>query len=591
MKSSLNRKRVVSVLKIMGRSLAYIRPYKKDFAIILFCAALIMGFNLWSIYLLKPFTDEVFAPIVPASPDQRVRALRDLTLLLIFVFLLQTTVSTFLAFFRKKFGEKIGTSIRSDLFRYVQKLPMRYYNRENVGGIHSRIFYDVVSIQYFLANDLEGLFSSVIMAVGTALILLQLNITLSILVLFPMPFIFVFEYFIRERSDRFFQDTHRKMANLSAFVFNSIAGILNVKINTTEEMELKRFAVASDALFFSKMKVEKFVTFVAPAVAIFLFVSQIMVRWFGGLKVITASLSLGELMVFLGFTLQFGATLQNLTAIFPRFMSSIVAARRVFELSDETPETTATLIRKVVPVEIKGGIRFENVSFSYDRDKKVLSGINLEINPGEIIGITGPSGSGKSTLISLIARLYEISSGALYVDGYDIRNFDLNELRGQIGIVLQETMLFPGTIADNIAYARSDAPAERIIGAAKAACAHDFIMRLPDAYDTVLGERGVGLSGGEKQRISIARVLVKNPQIIIFDEPTSSVDLETEYFIQETIEKLAKSHTVIIISHRLTLLNKTDKVVVLVGGRIEECCHFDSLQKSVKYLRRFLEVK
>ena len=575
-------------IKIILRIFEYCRPFKRYLVMVFVGSLLSTLLSLVPTYLMRPLTDKVFAPSAPTSAQDRIFYLNVFIILLLVVYVVQTSVSSILEYYKDWLGEKIGVNLRRALYAHLQKLSLKFYNLEKAGELHSRVCYDTQPLKYFFVFDLVQLFIYVVMFLGIGTVLFYLDWRLTILLLVPMPLIVILSNTFGERLIITYRKVYQKIANMSSIVFNAIRGIIVVKTNVAEERELAKFCRANLDLSMERLRRAKLNFLFLPAMGFIIYLSGILVYWLGGYKVIKGELTLGEMMVFIGYMWQFYGPVSGINSIYSRYQDTIAAAERVFKVLDTEPEIRNAPEAIELPC-IQGNVRFENVTFTYDGQKNVLEGINLEVKSGEIVGITGPSGAGKSTLAYLFCRLYEISGGSVSVDGYDIQRVKMESLLSQIGLILQETMLFYGTVAENIAYGKPDASRLEIISAAKAASAHNFIMRLPDAYDTLLGEGGVGLSGGERQRISIARVLLKNPKIIIFDEATSSVDLDTQMIIQATIERLAKEHTVFVISHHLSMLKITNRLIVIDNGRIIEQGTYENLSRAGGMFTRFLK--
>ncbi len=379
---------------------------------------------------------------------------------------------------------------------------------------------------------------------------------------------------------------------MHAMLGDTIPGIRVVKAFNREEDEVERFIAKNREVFAENMRAVQVSSYFFPSMGFLMAVGTIVLWAYGGYQVIVnGTIQPGELMAFIGYTWMLYNPIQALTHSSEQLQGAVTAAERLFEIMDTQPEVEEEGPKIVLP-EIKGKIEFRNVSFYYEKGDPVLKDINFTIEPGQMIGLVGSSGSGKTTLINLISRFYKVTEGEILIDGVNINDIDLKSLRKQIGLVLQEPFLFHGTIAENIAYGRPDATFEEIVEAAQLANAHNFIMNLPDGYDTRIGERGVGLSGGEKQRISIARAILKNPRILILDEATSAVDTETEKLIQEAIDRLIKGRTTIAIAHRLSTLQNADRLLVLKDGQIAESgTHEELLAKPDGLFRHFVELQ
>ncbi len=583
-KNSEKFKKIKAILRI----LTYASHYRGLFIIVLLLIGLSTVLSLVPTYIMKPLTDKVFLPNDSTTVVSRIRMLNTLVLVLIVVHLARILINSLAEYRKRCLGEKIGAELRETIYTHLQRLSMKFYNFEKAGNLQSRVCYETAHLDSFITDDLPNLFISLVMCLGIGLILFQLNWKLALLLLMPAPLIAVLSCILGEKMIFAYRILYIKMANLSSIVFKSIAGAIVVKTCVAEKKELLRFNRANRDVFTSRLQSKKVSLSFSPLKNFIILLSGNLIYWIGGRYVINGEMTLGGLMVFVGYMWQFYSPIEKIGELYSSFQSAVACSERVFKVLDTEPDISDRQDAIYLPLPVRGSIRLENVSFGYDGQKNVLEGINLEVNPGEIIGITGPSGAGKSTLVYLVCRLYDVTDGHIFFDGYEIRNIKLESLRSQIGVVLQDNLLFYGTIAENIAYSMPHAAGDDIIAATKAAGAHDFIMRLPDAYDTIIGEGGVGLSGGERQRISIARVLLKNQQVIVFDEATSAVDLETEAFIQSKIAGLAGEHTIFIISHRLSMLKNTDKLIVLDKGKIVESGHIEVLNKIEGSFSRLL---
>jgi ATP-binding cassette subfamily B protein len=382
----------------------------------------------------------------------------------------------------------------------------------------------------------------------------------------------------------------RRMAGISAILADTIPGVRVVKAFTAERREVDRFKEENQEYFRFSMQEAKLSTIYYPIMGFATFAGGIIIRWFGGRDIIGGDMTLGQLMVFMGYMMRFYGPIRSLTRLNHMLQSAASAAERVFEILDAQPEIDDKEDAIDIP-PIRGDIKFDNVVFSYDDEKNALDGISFEVEAGQMIGLSGPSGAGKTTLINLLGRFYDATEGSISIDGHDVRDVTMKSLREQVGIVLQDPFLFHGTIAENIAYSNPGVSRAEVIAAAKAANAHDFIMKFPDGYDTMVGERGGRLSGGEKQRISIARAILKNPRILILDEATSSVDTETESQIQAAIERLVEGRTTFAIAHRLSTLRKADKLVILDKGEIVELGSHEELMKNDGLYKRLVDMQ
>jgi ATP-binding cassette subfamily B protein len=410
--------------------------------------------------------------------------------------------------------------------------------------------------------------SDVLMLLMVAVILLSIDARLALATLVPLPVIAYLVQVVRNRLRRGFQAGNRAWAEMTSVLADTIPGIRVVKAFAQERREVGRFARANDRVLAANDRVNRLWSFFGPMVTL-LTDGGLLVIWIVGVwQVCNGRLTVGTLTLFLAYISRFYVRLESMSRFLSMSQRAAVAAQRIFSVMDREV-TVAEPLNPVSPGRLRGRIEFRDVGFRYGT-RSVIEHIDLAIEPGEMIGLVGPSGSGKTTLVNLACRFYDVAEGAVLVDGTDVRSFPIQEYRRHIGLVLQEPFLFYGTIAENIAYGRPDATRQEILAAAKAARAHEFILRLPDGYDSLVGERGQSLSGGERQRISIARALLIDPRILILDEATSSVDTETEREIQLALDNLIRGRTTIAIAHRLSTLTRANRLVVMERGHIVE---------------------
>jgi len=573
------------------RLFEYVAPYKKY---LILCFVGFMFTTLLSLiptYLMKPLTDRVFVPTKPASIGDRIVMLHMLIILAIVINVIETILRSILQYRQEWLSLQIGVCLRRRLYAHLQKLSLKFYNLETAGNLHQQVIYDTRVIPNFFINDLIQLFISIVMFLGIGIVLFSLNWILATLLLVPLPIFILISRNFGKKIFVLYRGLFRKMANMSSMVFNTIKGIVVIKTSVAEKREIDRFDKLSSDYSDESLHSSKIHYFFMPALGFILFFSGVFIQWFGGWQVIKGELSLGEMMVFIGYVWQFYNPVSEIDGIYRKYQNTLAASERIFNVLDAEvePDDAPDAIELS---QVKGIVKFDNVSFSYDGKNNVLNNISFEVNPGEITGILGRSGSGKTTLVHLLCRLFEPSNGEIFLDEYNIKKIKLESLRRQTSIVLQDTFLFNGLVEENIAYAQPNASRVEIISAAKAASAHEFIMRLPYAYDTVLGEGGVGLSSGERQRISIARVLLKQSKIIIFDEATASVDIVTQEIIQNTIKKLKnENYTIFLISHHLLMMEITDRIIFLDQGKIIKTDTYSSFIDPDTELFRFLQNK
>ncbi len=553
------------------RLFGYLAPYRARLALAF--AALVSSAAL---SLVFPAVISVVVDSVLVSGD--VAALDRITVALLLVFLLRS-VTTFVENYNLNFvGERIVVDLREQLYAHMVNLPLSFFIQRRVGELVSRLSSDVTVMRTVLTNNLNTLLQQTFIMIGSIVIMLVLNWRLTAFILVLAPAIVAlgaaFGFSLRRISTRI-QD---ELASVTTVVDEVFQGIREVKSFVRERYEIGRYNQALSRAFRAALSLLRVRSLFGPLAAFMGFGGIALVLWFGGREVLEDRLTGGELIAFLIYGLTVAGSLGALVGLYTQFQEALGATRRVFQILDEQPNIVDAPDAAVLE-DADGRITFENVRFTYDGRRDVLRSVTLDIAAGEIIALVGPSGAGKSTMFNLIPRFYDVTEGRLCVDGHDVRALTQASLRAHIGIVPQETLLFGGTIRENIRYGRLDASEAEIIAAAQAANAHDFIAEMPDGYDTIVGERGVRLSGGQRQRVAIARAILKDPRILLLDEATSSLDSESERLVQDALERLMQGRTTVIIAHRLSTTKIAHRIAVLDQGEIVELGTHDELMR------------
>jgi len=475
-------------------------------------------------------------------------------------------------------SERIGRDLRTTTYEHLLGLSLEYFGGKRTGDLMARIGSETDRINVFLSLHLLDFATDVLMIVMTAIILFSINPWLAIVTLVPLPFIGYMIHTVRDKLRTGFEKVDRVWAEVTNVLADTIPGIRVVKAFAQEKREAERFREANRHNLALNDKLNKTWSLFSPTVTLLTELGLLVVWAFGIWQISKGDITVGVLTAFLAYISRFYTRLDSMSRIVSVTQKAAAGAKRIFDILDHVssvPEPT----NPVHLSKVTGRLELKKASFRYGT-RAVTRDVDLVIEPGEMIGLVGHSGSGKSTLVNLICRFYDVTEGAVFIDGIDVRSVPVAEFRRNIGLVLQEPFLFFGTIADNIAYGKPDATRAEIIAAARAAHAHEFILRLPHGYDSLVGERGQGLSGGERQRISIARALLIDPKILILDEATSSVDTETEKEIQKALDNLVRGRTTIAIAHRLSTLRKADRLVVMDRGRIVETGNHDALMEA-----------
>ena len=464
-------------------------------------------------------------------------------------------------------SQNVAYDLRNAMHRKLAALSFSYHDRTETGQILSRAVQDVDRVRFVTGRAFLRLTDGIVLMLGSAAMLLWMNPQLALLALATLPFLAHRAFHLGRRLRPLSLAVQQQLAVLTTRLEQNLRGARVVKAFAQEDAEIARFDRENDRWFDLSVRASRLQAINTPLIDFIANVSTVIIIWYGGLLVIQGHLTLGELVSFTTYLAQLALPVRRLGQIVPALAIAAAAGTRIFEILDAQSEVRDAPDAIPLP-PARGLVRFENVSFAYFRRHRVLDDITFEAQPGQVIALLGMTGSGKSTIINLIPRFYDATEGRIAIDGYDIRSVTLNSLRDQIGIVLQETLLFATTIRENIAFGRPDAREEEIIQAARAAQAHDFIVETPNGYETLVGERGITLSGGQRQRVAIARALHKDPRILILDDATSSVDTETEQLIQKALERLMRGRTSFIIAQRLSTLRMADLILVLEKGRI-----------------------
>ncbi len=488
-------------------------------------------------------------------------------------------------------SQGVAYDLRNVIFEKLQKLSFSYHDRSQTGKLMTRMTSDVEMVRHFVGRGALLMASAIVMLLGTLAVMFWMNWKLALIVFAVVPVILVFFSVFVRRIMPVSLRVQKKLGALNTILQENLAGMRVVKAFAREDYETERYLAQNIELLDENINLVKLFSSVFPLIFFIANLGMVAVVWFGGLEVIGLRLTLGELVAFtgyLGFMLMPIFQMGMIGAMLSRAEAS---AQRLFEVVDARSEVEDKPGAMPLP-DLEGRVAFDDVSFRYvGGQEDVIQDVSFTAEPGQTIAILGQTGAGKSSIINLIPRFYDVTGGAVLIDGHDVREIQLDSLRKQVGIVLQETTLFSGTIRENIAYGRPEADDEQIIHAAKAAQAHEFIEELPDGYDTLVGERGVGLSGGQKQRVAIARALLVNPRILILDDSTSSVDAETEYKIQQALEILMQGRTSFVIAQRISTVRNADQILLLGEGNLAAQGTHEELMSSSELYVEILETQ
>ncbi|MCB0064708.1 MAG: ATP-binding cassette domain-containing protein [Caldilineaceae bacterium] len=551
------------------RLLRYLRPYRGRMAIAIGSLAVASAMNLSFPLVIVRLLDSVLQ-------QQNLGQLNLLTLALIGVFFIQALFTLLQGYNLNYVGEYVVRDLRAELYAHLQTLSLGFYANRRVGEIMSRVSSDVTQVRTLLTNNSTQLLSSIVSLIGSVVIVFLLNPRLVVFVLVLTLAIVGVAVGYGRALQRMSTDVQDALADSTVAVEEGLQGIRIVKSFTNEQHEVNRYQGFLQSTLQAALRLALYRSSFGGLMAFLGFSAIAAILWFSGREVLAGRLEFSTISGFLIYSITIATSLTGLSRLYGQFREAVGAIQRVFEILDTAPAVADAPDADTLP-HIQGAITFDAVSFGYESNVAVINDVSLEIAPGEIVALVGPSGAGKSTLFNLIPRFYDPTQGTVCIDGTDIRTVTQQSLRAQIGLVPQETILFGGTIRENIVYGRLDATEAEIVEAAKAANAHTFIMDTPQGYDTVVGERGIKLSGGQRQRLAIARAILKNPRILLLDEATSSLDSESEELVQDALDHLMQGRTSVIIAHRLSTIRGANRIIVLDQGRIVEIGEHESL--------------
>ena len=566
--------------KLMKRLLVYIKPYKKY---VFF--AILFNIVVASLGPLRPVLTKIAIDNYIANKDYN--GLFYIIILLVSLLIFQAVIQYFLTYYTELLGQKVIFDLRKQIFTHVQKLALRYFDKTPIGRTVTRVTNDVEALNSMFSSGIIEVFSDVFIIIWIFLFMFLMEWKISLVTITVMPFLFYGTFLFRKKVRQTYRDVRYHLARLNSYMQEHITGMNIVQIFHKAKNELNIFSGINKDHKDANVKSIFYYAIFFPFVELLNVTAVALIIWYGGGEVIRHSIKFGVLFAFIQYTEMFFRPIRDLSEKYDILQQAMASSERIFKLLDDktfvlNPENPVLLTK------IKGDVEFKNVWFAYNPGEYVLKNISLNIHPGETIAIVGATGAGKTSLINILTRFYDIEKGSITIDGIDIRTMDKRDLRTHISIVLQDVFLFSGTIKSNISLGSDKISDEQIVDAAKTVGAHKFISQLPKGYDEEVKEKGATLSVGQKQLISFARALAYNPQILILDEATSSIDTETEQLIQNAIEKLLVGRTSIVIAHRLSTIQNADKILVMHKGELKEVgTHLELLAKRGIYYKLY----
>jgi ATP-binding cassette subfamily B protein len=540
-----------------------LRPYKKETALAALALFLTTGLQLAIPAIIQEVIDTGLAT-------------HSLTYIgLAVLLILGVGVARAIAYFWQRYlsawiAQKISFDLRNRLYDHIQRQSFTYHDHNSTGQLISRCIEDVRSTNEFTGNGIVEFLSIILLIAGVTILMFLSDVRLAALALLPMVPLLIMTTRFGQRIGGMFLKIDQALGEVSARLQENVSGVQVVRAFAREPYEIERFRKANRTVYEARVRALSQFAFLFPTTQLLVTIGTILILWFGGGMALRGGLSVGALVAFNAYLLIMAEPAQRLTWMVNGAGEAAAGLERIFEVLDHSPEIASPRGASPLP-PLSGAVEFRGVSFQYEgAGRSALRDIHLQVQPNQIIALIGPTGSGKTSLVNLIPRFYDVTEGAVLVDGRDVRSVDLVSLRRQIGIVLQTSLLFSESVAENIAFGKPEATDAEIVAAAQAAQAHEFILRLPDGYSTIVGERGLTLSGGQRQRVAIARALLMDPRILILDDSTSSVDTETEHLIQQALDKLMEGRTTFVIAHRVATVRRADMILVMDKGRIVE---------------------
>lgn len=543
------------------KAFAFIKPHKAHLALAMCTVLATSGIGLIAPKLWKLAIDQ-------GIEKRNMAVLSKVALAYLVVFGVRWIVQAYQTMVVQRLGQNVLHDIRHTVFSHIQNLPLGFFDKREIGRLIARLTSDVDAVNDLLTSNTLSIVTDVAMIFGIVVILVKENLQLALITLSLVPIMALVTSLFRAKVRLAYRDVRRKVATVTASVAENVSGVRVVKSFSREGENLRRFKQVNHENRQAVLYAARLQAIFIPLIAVMTACGFCAVYWYGGLKIIAGVLTIGILVEFAAYMEQFYAPIRDLSTLYQTMQGAMAGAERIFEILDTESDIQDKPDAASLP-QIEGHVEFRNVDFSYG-DTPILKGVGFDAKAGDTIALVGPTGAGKTTIINLLARQYDIKSGAILIDGHDVRDVTMRSLRRQMGVVLQDAFLFPGSIKENIRYGRLDATDQEVESAACTVGLHDFIAELPDGYDTDVREGGSKLSSGQKQLVSFARALLADPRILILDEATSSVDTQTEVIIQEALRKLLKGRTSFVIAHRLSTISEADKILVVDGGEIVE---------------------